>query len=275
MGNELLKRKEIEKITLQKQKQWTTSISSKLKQEDILARELREKRKHKKMELREKMYKYAEMIKELKPINISEEKVSELKLQIEKLKHPVRKTKNVKKDYDISKVIPQNSQTMTSNSHENRSELSGAISIESPKAKLKSNLVNRKLRKSCELRRKPRPANLQAALKDAIRDSKNDGRKSEKKDYLSEFRSKKNPTPDIYKSALYNWEEDINNSRLSDHEKYSRIVSKANLIEERAKMKEKIMLAKGGAAKNYELGECVSDMLLDAIRAKLTVLEQL
>ena len=47
------------------------------------------------------------------------------------------------------------------------------------------------------------------------------------------------------------------------------------MLEEQAKMKEKFLQLNGGAEKNPELGENVSNMLIDAIKAKLTILESI
>ncbi len=58
-------------------------------------------------------------------------------------------------------------------------------------------------------------------------------------------------------------------------ENVEQIKIKANMLEEQAKMKEKFLQLNGGAEKNPELGENVSNMLIDALKAKLTILESI
>jgi len=65
----------------------------------------------------------------------------------------------------------------------------------------------------------------------------------------------------------------INNEKYSLLENVEQIKIKANLLEQQAKMKEKFLQHNGGTEKNPEIGEDVSNMLIDAIKAKLTILE--
>lgn len=50
---------------------------------------------------------------------------------------------------------------------------------------------------------------------------------------------------------------------------------KAKKLEEKAKRKEQLILLNGGPEKNSQLGDDVSNMLIDAIRAKLTILDNI
>lgn len=65
----------------------------------------------------------------------------------------------------------------------------------------------------------------------------------------------------------------IVNNKYSLLENIEQIKIKAQLLEEQAKMKERLLHLNGGAHKNPEIGEDVSNMLIDAIKAKLTILE--
>ncbi len=67
----------------------------------------------------------------------------------------------------------------------------------------------------------------------------------------------------------------INNDKYSLIENVEQIKIKAHMLEENAKMKEKFIQLNGGTEKNPELGENVSNMLIDAIKAKLTILENI
>lgn len=65
----------------------------------------------------------------------------------------------------------------------------------------------------------------------------------------------------------------INNNKFSLFENVENIKLKAKLLENQAKKKEKLLKLNGGTEKNPDIGSEVSNMLLDAIKAKLTILE--
>lgn len=67
----------------------------------------------------------------------------------------------------------------------------------------------------------------------------------------------------------------INNEKYSLLENVEQIKIKATMLEQQAKMKEKFLQLNGGTEKNPEMGEDVSNMLIDAIKAKLTILESI
>ena len=59
------------------------------------------------------------------------------------------------------------------------------------------------------------------------------------------------------------------------HQNIKDVKLKAKILEDKAKMKEKELLLSGGAGSNPELGEFVSEMYLDALKAKLSILNTL
>lgn len=67
----------------------------------------------------------------------------------------------------------------------------------------------------------------------------------------------------------------ISNDKYSLVENVEQIKIRANMLEEKVKMKEKFLSLNGGTEKNPEMGENVSNMLIDAIKAKLTILESI
>jgi hypothetical protein len=67
----------------------------------------------------------------------------------------------------------------------------------------------------------------------------------------------------------------INNKNNTLLDNVENIKIKAHQLEEQAKMKEKYLRYNGGAEKNPELGEDISNMMIDAIKAKLTILESI
>jgi hypothetical protein len=67
----------------------------------------------------------------------------------------------------------------------------------------------------------------------------------------------------------------INNNKFSLYENVENIKLKAKLLEAQAKKKEQLLKLNGGTEKNPEIGSELSNMLLDAIKAKLTILENI
>jgi hypothetical protein len=67
----------------------------------------------------------------------------------------------------------------------------------------------------------------------------------------------------------------ISNNKFSLLENVENIKIKAQMLEDQARMKEKLLQHNGGAERNPELGEDVSNMLIDAIKAKLTILDSI
>ena len=71
------------------------------------------------------------------------------------------------------------------------------------------------------------------------------------------------------------WEKMIKRNKYSLQENVEQIKIKAKKLEEDAKRKEQLINLNGGPEKNAKLGEDVSNMLIDAIRAKLTKLDNI
>ena len=67
----------------------------------------------------------------------------------------------------------------------------------------------------------------------------------------------------------------LNNKKYSLVENVEMIRKKANYLEEKAKEEEKFIELKGWARRNQEVGEKMSNMLIDAIKAKLAILDSL
>ncbi len=67
----------------------------------------------------------------------------------------------------------------------------------------------------------------------------------------------------------------ITNNKYTLLENVEQIKIKAHILEEQAKMKEKYLQYSGGTEKNPEMSEHVSNMIIDAIKAKLTILENI
>ena len=70
------------------------------------------------------------------------------------------------------------------------------------------------------------------------------------------------------------WNKMINNNKNTLIENVEQIKQKAHKIEQNAKMKEQLMHANGDV-NNIQMQSTVSNLLLDAIKAKLTILENI
>ena len=70
------------------------------------------------------------------------------------------------------------------------------------------------------------------------------------------------------------WEKEINNKNVNIIENINKIKEKANTLERKAEMKEKLLQLNGGVESNPELGKRVSSLLIDSIEAKLSILKK-
>jgi len=261
---ELMRKKQEEKLIKSHQKEMHSSIMENIQKayEEMRARDLEKQQKRK--NYHEKMTNYASLIKELKPVTIDELKAAELKKQIETLKHPVRQKKDRKElmeKYDLSKI--RFLKTPGHATRVNRSLIAEHTKRENDSNNVDAFANDQSESAGCDTKRVESRKKLNMI------------RYRYKHDYLEEFRKKRSTINTIDRPFNYNWEADIKDDRLTEVEKCEKIIEKAELIEKNAKMKEKVLELKGGAVKNYELGEFVSDMFLDAIKAKLAVLENL
>lgn len=269
---EVIARKKQEENVMETIKKFKTPAQERVSLEEGKVKDELEKKKDERKLRREKMENYANLIKDICPVKVSESKAAELKKQVEQLRHPVRQSRDIRKEYELANL-------------NKRSLKEGAGSHSADKLRKEQTETNmsspRLIDKGSEALPKARhntSDKSKLALKSAIlqqEQQKMEQAKAKKLDYLSELRKKREENYGASKSIKYNWSSDLKNEQLNPSEKYNRLVGKANMIEEQAKMKEKLLLAKGGTEKNPEMGEYVSDMFIDAIKAKLAILENL
>jgi len=67
----------------------------------------------------------------------------------------------------------------------------------------------------------------------------------------------------------------LKNKKYSLVENVEMIRQKANYLEEKAREEEKFIELSGGAGRNPDLGEKMSGMLIDSIKAKLAILDSI
>lgn len=98
-------------------------------------------------------------------------------------------------------------------------------------------------------------------------------------DWLTDQRRKR-AEDGVSGSPMYNppanWNKDLHNDQLSQRDKVERVKEKARVIEERAMQREQLLLlgvptTQGTVNDTIE----VNDMLIDAIKAKLAILDEI
>eukprot|EP00830_Metopus_es_P012939 TRINITY_DN3032_c0_g1_i1.p1 TRINITY_DN3032_c0_g1~~TRINITY_DN3032_c0_g1_i1.p1 ORF type:complete len:617 (+),score=222.54 TRINITY_DN3032_c0_g1_i1:46-1896(+) len=265
-----VKRKEEESLQSAIQK-LQTGVTERVVTFEAKAKEEKEKKKQEKLRKKEKMQNYASLVKEICPVKPNEEKAMELQKQIERLKHPVRQSKDIRKQYELATINKRSAQGKTTVHSASADKLGKDSGEEGKNANEKGVDAMQKPRHSTSNKSK---IALQLAIQQEEQ-RKKELEKLKKKDYLTDLRKIREDNYGASKPVGHNWESDLQNNKLNPTEKYNRLVGKASLIEEKAKMKEKLLQAKGGAERNPEMGEFVSDMYLDAIKAKLAILEHL
>jgi len=200
---------------------------------DMKEKEEQDMRMKYKFELKEKMLNYSKVIKEIVKIRKSFKKEVELKNTIAQLKHPVRERRDNKKLYTISE-LSKHGRNDIRQSNKNTCNL---IKQYTPNVKTKA----RSVEDVTTVRKKPI-------------------------DYLIEQRRKRTKL-----RIDKDWINDLENPKLNLKEKYNLVIRKASRMESEAKMRESILIAKGGD--NLEMNENITDMLVEAIKAKLAVLD--
>jgi hypothetical protein len=100
--------------------------------------------------------------------------------------------------------------------------------------------------------------------------------KKEEKNRSMSTKSREGEDEDLYiNQKSKKWEKAINNNNGSLMENIHNIKEKANILEKNAEMKEKLLKLNGGIESNPELGKKVSNLLIDSIEAKLSILKKI
>ncbi len=243
-------------------KKFHTSIAEKVMERDNREREERLVKLKEKMAVREKMISYASLVKEVCPVVPSEEKAIELQKQIAKIKQPVKQRRDVREQYSLANISKRASRSADPKKEEEEKKVSNSTS-----------------RLKCHKKgTTPHCPKHRSGLEDIIAAAAEKRAKEEqekKHDYLSELRKKRAERYGISKPDRYDWSADIKDHNLAPTEKRERVERKARMIEEQARQKEQLFHIRGGVDKNIEMGQYVSDMFLDAVKAKLAILNSM
>ena len=242
-------------MTLKKLRPFKTLISEKIHERDLKVKEEGEKKVEERKQLKHKMDEYAGELKEKCPVVANEEKAKKFHELVEKLKHPVRQTKNVRSLYLPAVVNKRGSSSRTSDEGDDKSP--------SPKKKKNGNetqRISRSQRLDQYKSGEPSPISEKKAAVKSF-------------DYLKNQRVlRENQEP---KPEKQYWTLDVKDNDIKSPEGRGEIEKKARMIEQEAKKKEKEMEKHGGTTQNIEMGEHVSDMFLNAVKAKLALLNNM
>ena len=222
------------------QKKFQTEISRSINYNDNLIKTDLKKREMQKKLLREKVALYSSLIPEICPVKINQKKSDELYKLIARLKHPVRDKRDVKADYEISKVIPHKYAPSVS-SH------SKALSNEESKK------INNKMRRS----------NLYNSINIKVEQSP-----SPKIGPINILTTKKRKLP------VYSWKNEIMKQNINKRSCLDDILKEGKVIMNQATRKHEIMHA-GGLDGDLDMGEYGEDLLLSSVKAKIAILEKL
>lgn len=264
----LMKLEEERKAEREKKLQENPNYMEKMKEmqtvftEEFIKKRLEEKEKNenllkKQQEKQEKRLSYAKLIKETFEPKKDEKKAKELEEKIKNLKHPVRHP-------------PPAAPRLTPKAKER-------LLAKVPKEKLKGGKSERRNRsvdhkdaepiKTSEITKKGNKVSMGVQAEKAIQEIKKIEEKK-KIDYLQEIK-KLIPKREI--PLTNNFDALVKNTQLSPSEKFKKVQNQLELLEETVRKKEN-RIVKGKASDNLQLGNEVSDMYINAIKAKISLL---
>jgi hypothetical protein len=100
-------------------------------------------------------------------------------------------------------------------------------------------------------------------------------------DYLSEFRNEKEKRNALSREKSENdelkaikWEKALNNNKGNIIENINIVKEKAKVLDDDIKHKEKVLKLNGGVKNHPEIGEKISNLIIDSIEAKLSILNK-
>eukprot|EP00830_Metopus_es_P014928 TRINITY_DN4135_c0_g1_i1.p1 TRINITY_DN4135_c0_g1~~TRINITY_DN4135_c0_g1_i1.p1 ORF type:complete len:387 (-),score=122.02 TRINITY_DN4135_c0_g1_i1:7-1167(-) len=243
---------------------YQTRSIEKVNKQDFVLKKAKEDEKRQKKEKREKMENYSTLVKETLPIEVSEEKGKKLKSMIEKLHHVPREHRDIRKQYELACLNHRKKELAAHSSSVGYMKKENLEALEKhqdqPLAE-KKEAIAKKMEVGVQMNEMTR--------------YKTEESKKNNIDYLTKQRLERESNKSYVKPHKHNWKADICDKNLRVKEKFDRVIIKANTIEEDARRKEQMLHCKGGVDKNPEISESISDLYIDAIKAKLAILGHL
>ena len=240
-------------------------------------KEEEEKRKQQIHALREEKVNYGDLIREKKSPEISDK----LKKDREKIIKTLEEPKAVQVKYTLNKhkknrIIIKKRDNSKPSKYKWKLKLEDSLSIED---EINNNLIKKP--KRITLATMPRTNSLNPSNKrpDYLRDII--AKKEEKQRKRIETSKNENDNEnedyvrDEIKSKEQKWEKTITSNKGTMMENISDVKEKINSMEKKAMMEEKLMKINGGIGTNPQMGKKVSNLLIESIEAKLSILSQL
>ena len=255
---------EIEEEKKKLKEQWKQTKENLPKFESTLTQKLKEEENQKKEKFELEQYKKQSKIKEIKNYSQTVQKLFLPKINENIKKERENRIKSLKTKDNIKKI--------------QRKKNSGRILLVKPDP-------NKPKKYSWKLKLEPdkRQENNSSILYSKIENSNLRSKSADKKhkplkklpDYLTEMRLEKdkerNNNVSQRKHKEYNWDKMLKNGNLVEN--LEKIRQKAEVLENQAKMNEKLLNTNGND--DIELQQKVSDCLIDAINAKLSILDSI
>ena len=255
---------EIEEEKKKLKEQWKQTKENLPKFESTLTQKLKEEENQKKEKIELEQYKKQSKIKEIKNYSQTVQKLFLPKINENIKKERENRIKSLKTKDNIKKI--------------QRKKNSGRILLVKPDP-------NKPKKYSWKLKLEPdkRQENNSSILYSKIENSNLRSKSADKKhkplkklpDYLTEMRLEKdkerNNNVSQRKHKEYNWDKMLKNGNLVEN--LEKIRQKAEALENQAKMNEKLLNTNGND--DIELQQKVSDCLIDAINAKLSILDSI
>ena len=140
---------------------------------------------------------------------------------------------------------------------------------------------NNPLQKSVEIKKALIKKPKRIVLSSSIDRKKKIQIPNKKIDYLKEFINKRNQTElnsenvSLIKKEKLKWEKMIKDNKKPIKQNIETVKMKAEQLEQLAQQNEKLLKLSGGIEKNPELGQKISDLIVDSIHAKLSILNSI
>ena len=275
------KKKNLELIWKERKDVLPTYISPK---QELVEEELRlkieneENKKEKNIELNQKRYQFGYDIKNNKQPDINEKLKKQRTDLIRSLENPKLAVKE-KLLFERQKKAEELLEKNNSNNNKNANADKNKSSKSTKKILIKLNSSNEKLNDSINLIHKKKifsPIRLAYPLHP---------KPKTKIDYLSELRIEKekkqlkrnafsNEKDNLEENNNLKWEKAINCEKGTFMENVIYVKEKAKIMDNEVKKKEKILKLYGGVKNNPEIGQKISNLLIDSIEAKLSILNK-
>jgi hypothetical protein len=231
-------------------------------------KEEQEKRKQQIHALREEKVNYGDLIREKKSPEINDN----LKKVREKVIRSLEEPKTVQVKYTLNKqkknrVLIKKRDYSKPSKYKWKLKLEDSASIED---EINNNLIKRPKRIIATM---PRTNSIDQSKKkhDYLRDIIAE----KEKNRVMSSKDENQDDVDVIKKNEKKWQKTLNNDKGTLMENISDVKEKINSLEKQAIMQEKLLKLNGGVGNNPEVGKKVSNLLIDSIEAKLSILNQL